>query len=135
VTRKIAKAAAEIAAGSSSELHLGNLEARRDWGYAGDYVRAMYLMLQAERPDDFVVATGESHSVREFCDLAFRRVGLDYRDYVREDVTLLRPVDISETRGDATKARRELGWVPRIAFDELVTMMVDAEVNALRCRL
>jgi GDPmannose 4,6-dehydratase len=129
VTRKIARAAARIAAGRSSELTLGNLDARRDWGFAGDYVRAMYLMVQAERPDDYVIATGESHSVREFCELAFDLVDLDYQRYVRVDELLLRPIDITETRGDATKARVELGWQPTVSFKELVAMMVSAEVR------
>ncbi|HEY5530025.1 MAG TPA: GDP-mannose 4,6-dehydratase [Thermoleophilia bacterium] len=131
VTRKIARAAAEIAAGRANEVVLGNLEARRDWGFAGDYVEAMYLMMQADTSDDYVIATGESHSVREFCHEAFAHVGLDYRDYVKQDADLLRPVDISETRGDASKARRRLGWEPQVAFAELVRMMVDKEVERI----
>lgn len=128
VTRKIARAAAAIAAGRAEEVVLGNLEARRDWGFAGDYVRAMHLMVQQDEPGDYVIATGESHSVREFCELAFAHVGLDYQDYVRQDASLFRPVDITETRGDASTARRVLGWEPRVSFSELVRMMVDAEV-------
>jgi GDPmannose 4,6-dehydratase len=131
VTRKIARAAAEIAAGQATELVLGNLEARRDWGFAGDYVRAMYLMVQADTSDDYVIATGESHSVREFCERAFAHVGLDYRDHVHQDPELFRPVDITETRGDASKAKHRLGWVPTVVFPELVRMMVDAEVERL----
>lgn len=131
VTRKIARAAAEIAGGRATEVVLGNLEARRDWGFAGDYVRAMYLMVQADVPDDYVIATGESHSVRDFCRLAFDRVGLDYRDHVRQDPGLLRPVDITETCGDASKARERLGWRPSTTFEELVAMMVDAEVERI----
>jgi GDPmannose 4,6-dehydratase len=131
LTRKVARAAAAIAAGLASEVTLGNLEARRDWGFAGDYVRAMYLMLQADAADDFVVATGESHSVREFCERAFGHVGLDYSRFVRHDPALLRPIDITETRGDASKAKRQLGWEPHVSFDELVRMMVDAEVGRL----
>lgn len=131
VTRKIARAAAAIAAGQESEVALGNLDARRDWGFAGDYVEAMYRMVQAHTPDDFVIATGESHSVREFCEEAFARVGLDYRIYVKQDRGLLRPVDITETRGDATKAREQLDWAPTVAFPELVRMMVDAEVERI----
>ena len=131
VTRKIARAAAAIAAGRQQELVLGNLEARRDWGFAGDYVRAMVLMLRADVAEDFVIATGQSHSVREFCELAFAHVDLDYREHVRHDDALLRPVDITETRGDAAKARRMLGWEPKVAFEELVRMMVDAEVARL----
>jgi GDPmannose 4,6-dehydratase len=127
VKRTIARAAARIAAGRASELTLGNLEARRDWGFAGDYVRAMYLMVQAERPDDYVIATCESHSVREFCELAFGLLDLDYQRCVRVDQQLLRPIDITETRGDATKARVELGWQPTVSFKELVAMMVSAE--------
>ena len=110
-------------------MTLGNLEARRDWGFAGDYVRAMYLMAQADEPDDYVIATGESHSVREFCELAFGHVGLDYERYVRIDERLLRPIDITETRGDASRARLALGWEPTVSFSELVTMMVAAEVD------
>jgi GDPmannose 4,6-dehydratase len=128
VTRKIAYTAALIAAGRADRLALGNLEARRDWGFAGDYVRAMYLMVQAPEPDDYVVATGQSHSVREFCELAFGRVGLDYREHVVQDPALYRPIDITETRGDASKARRTLGWEPLVTFEQLVAMMVDAEV-------
>ena len=128
VTRKIARAAARIAAGLADHVTLGNLDARRDWGFAGDYVRAMYLMAQADEPDDYVIATGESHSVREFCELAFGHVGLDYERYVRIDERLLRPIDITETRGDATRARLALGWEPTVTFGELVTMMVAAEV-------
>jgi len=129
VTRKIARAVAEIAVGRATELMLGNLEARRDWGFAGDYVEAMYLMMQADTSDDYVVATGESHSVREFCDEAFAHVGLDYRDYVKQDRDLFRPVDITETRGHAGKVRARLGWEPRVAFAELVRMMVDKEAE------
>jgi GDPmannose 4,6-dehydratase len=131
VTRKIARAAAEIAAGQANEVVLGNLEARRDWGFAGDYVEAMYLMMQADTSDDYVVATGESHSVREFCEEAFAHVGLDYRDCVRQDRDLFRPVDISETRGDAGKARGRLGWEPKATFCELVHMMVDKEIERI----
>jgi len=129
VTRKIVRAAARIAAGLDSEVTLGNLDARRDWGFAGDYVRAMYLMVQADKPDDYVIATGESHSVREFCELAFGRLGLDYEQYVRVDERFLRPIDITETRGDASKARRMLDWKPTVTFGELVAMMVDADVG------
>ena len=131
VTRKIVRAAARIAAGLESELTLGNLEARRDWGFAGDYVRAMYLMVQAATPGDYVIATGESHSVREFCELAFGRLDLDYERYVRVDERFLRPVDITETRGDAAKAESELEWKRTVSFGELVAMMVDAEVRSL----
>ena len=132
VTRKIARAAARVAAGLESEVTLGNLDARRDWGFAGDYVRGMHLIVQADEPDDFVIATGQSHSVREFCEQAFGRVGLDYERYVRVDERFLRPIDITETRGDASKARRVLGWEPRVGFEELVAMMVDSEVQRTR---
>ncbi len=132
VTRKIARAAARIAAGLETEVTLGNLDACRDWGFAGDYVRGMYLIVQADEPDDFVIATGQSHSVREFCEQAFRRVGLDYERHVRVDERFLRPIDITETRGDASKARRVLDWEPRVKFEELVAMMVDAEVARVR---
>jgi len=131
VTQKIARAAAEIAAGTRKELVLGNLDARRDWGFAGDYVEAMYLMVQAAESGDYVVATGESHSVRELCELAFGHVGLDYRPYVRQDPRFFRPTDITETKGDATKAREELGWTPKVGFRELVVMMVDSQVERL----
>ena len=132
VTRKIVRAAARIAAGLDSEVTLGNLDARRDWGFAGDYVRAMYLMVQADEPGDYVIATGQSHSVRDFCESAFTRVGLDYAPHVRVDERFLRPIDITETRGDASKAHRVLGWEPTVSFDELVGMMVDAEVERVR---
>ena len=111
---------------------LGNLEARRDWGYAGDYVEAMFLMVQADEPDDYIIATGQSHSVREFCERAFSRVGLDHRDFVHQDPVFFRPVDITETRGDATKARERLHWTPSVTFEQLVDMMVDAEVERMR---
>ena len=132
VTRKIARAAARIAAGLDDHLTLGNLNARRDWGFAGDYVRAMYLMVQADEPGDYVISTGQSHSVREFCESAFGRLGLDYAQYVRVDERFLRPVDITETRGDSAYAREALGWEPTVSFDELVGMMVDAEVERVR---
>jgi GDPmannose 4,6-dehydratase len=124
VTRKITHNVARIKLGLASELRLGNLEARRDWGYAPDYVRAMHLMLQQQESDDFVIATGETHSVREFCELAFAEVGLDYRDFVREDPQFYRPAEVDLLVGDAAKARRVLGWVPTCSFRELVSMMV-----------
>jgi GDPmannose 4,6-dehydratase len=132
VTRKIARAAARIAAGLDDHVTLGNLDARRDWGFAGDYVRAMYLILQADEPGDYVISTGESHSVREFCEAAFAHVGLEYEPHVRVDERFLRPVDITETRGDATRAREVLGWEPTVSFQQLVRMMVDAEVERAR---
>jgi GDPmannose 4,6-dehydratase len=132
VTRKIARAAARIAAGLDDHVMLGNMDARRDWGFAGDYVRAMYLMVQADQPGDYVVSTGESHSVRDFCERAFARVGLDYGDCVRVDERFLRPIDITETRGDASLARETLGWRPTVSFEQLVDMMVDSEVERVR---
>ena len=131
VTRKISRAVAAIAAGQQTELHLGNLEARRDWGYAGDYVDAMWRMLQQDTPDDYVIATGQAHSVAEFCDAAFSHVGLDYQDYVVIDPHFFRPADVEYLRGDATKARTQLGWTPATTFEQLVTMMVDADINLL----
>jgi len=131
VTRKVARAAAAIAAGRERTLTLGNLEARRDWGYAGDFVEGFWTMLQAAEPDDYVLATGQTHSVRELCDLAFRRVGLDYRDHVRSDPRHERPFDRHAPCGNAARAREKLGWRPRVGFPELVSMMVDAERTRL----
>jgi GDPmannose 4,6-dehydratase len=130
VTRKITKGLAEIVHGKATELRLGNLEARRDWGFAGDYVEAMWLILQHDRPDDFVIATGEAHSVREFCEVAFAHVGLDYEKYVVIDPALFRPAEVDYLLGDPEKAVRELSWKPRTSFEQLVTMMVDADVSA-----
>lgn len=130
VTRKIARAAARIAAGKQDRLYLGNLEARRDWGFAGDYVEAMWLMLQQDRPDDYVIATGETWSVKDFCERAFARVGLDWWKYVAHDERLNRPAEVDLLLGDADKARRALGWRPKVSFGDLVNLMVDAEVAA-----
>jgi GDPmannose 4,6-dehydratase len=132
VTRKITRAAARIASGIPETLYLGNLDARRDWGYAADYVEAMWLMLQEDEPDDYVIATGETHSVREFCERAFAHVGLDYRDHVEIDPRYYRPAEVDLLQGDASKARRALGWVPRVTFDGLVAGMMDAELQAMR---
>lgn len=132
VTRKIAKAAARIKAGLQSELFLGNLEAMRDWGHARDYVEGMWRMLQQDGPDDYVLATGETHSVREFAALAFDYVGLNYQDFVRHDQRYERPTEVDLLLGDASKAARVLGWKPAVTFDELVAEMVDSEVAALR---
>jgi len=132
VTRKVADGAARIKLGLAQELRLGNLEARRDWGFAGDYVEAMWRMLQQPTPEDYVVATGESHSVRELVEAAFGCVGLDWKQYVREDPSLLRPAEVEHLIGDSTKARRVLGWVPRVSFRELVEMMVRADLDRLR---
>ena len=129
VTRKITSKVAQIKSGLSNELLLGNLEAKRDWGHAKDYVRAMHMMVQRDLPDDYVVATGETHTVREFCELAFGEVGLDYRDYVRTDERLLRPAEVDLLVGDATKARRELGWESQYSFPELVSEMVQSDLN------
>jgi len=128
VTRKVTRAAARIRVGLQSQLHLGNLEARRDWGFAGDYVEAMWRMLQADAPDDYVVATGESHTVRELLDAAFARVGLDWHDHVQIDPRYFRPAEVDALCGDATKIRTQLGWVPRVRFAELVRMMVDSDL-------
>ncbi len=130
VTRKITSTVAQIKLGLASELRLGNLEAKRDWGHAMDYIRAMHLMLQQPQPDDYVVATGETHSVREFCELAFAEVGLDYRDYVKTDERYYRPAEVDLLIGDATKARQVLGWQPRYTFHELVKEMVAADLEA-----
>ncbi|MBI2932220.1 MAG: GDP-mannose 4,6-dehydratase [Planctomycetes bacterium] len=131
VTRKISHAVAQIKLGLAKELRLGNLDAERDWGYAGDYVRAMWMMLQQPKADDFVIATGESHSVRQFCEIAFSHVGLDWRKHVAVDETFLRPAEVEKLRGDSSKARRVLGWKPEASFDALVRMMVDADLK--RC--
>ena len=129
VTRKITAAAARIKLGHQSKLRLGNLDAQRDWGFAGDYVRAMWLMLNHDRPDDFVIATGVKHSVREFAECAFGRLGLDYREHVEVDPELYRPADVHTLCGDASKARRELGWTPEVSFQELAEQMVDADLE------
>ena len=129
--RKVSDGVARIALGLTDVLSLGNLEARRDWGFAGDYVRAMWQMLQRDEPQDYVVATGESHSCREFVELAFDHVGLDLDSHVRTDPHLLRPADVDHLVGDSSRARRELGWQPQIGFRELVTMMVDADIERL----
>jgi len=135
VTRKIANAVARIKLGLDREVRLGNLEAKRDWGFAGDYVRAMYLMLQQDTPDDFVVSTGETHSVREFCEVAFGHVGLDWEEFVVIDEAFYRPAEVDLLVGDAAKAREALGWKPEVGFQELVTMMVDADMDLLQGKL
>jgi GDPmannose 4,6-dehydratase len=132
VTRKISWHAAAIKLGLAQELRLGNLDAERDWGYAVDYVEAMWLMLQQERADDYVIATGEPHSVRECAEIAFARVGLEWRDHVVVDDAFKRPAEVDRLVGDASKAQRELGWTPRVAFRELIELMVDADLKLLR---
>lgn len=132
VTRKITHEAAKIKLGLAKDLYLGNLNTQRDWGFAGDYVCAMWRMLQQDKPDDYVIATGEAHTVREFCDLAFGRLGLDYRDYVHEDATSYRPSEPQPLVGSSAKARRDLDWEPKVSFRELVHMMVDADLRDLR---
>jgi GDPmannose 4,6-dehydratase len=131
VTRKITHGVARIKLGLSNELRLGNLEARRDWGFAGDYVEAMWMMLQQDQPDDFVVCTGNTHSVREFCEAAFGHVGLDYKDYVVQDPRFYRPAEVDLLVGDPRKSRRELNWQPRVTFEELIQMMVDEDLKYL----
>jgi len=132
VSRKVTDGVARIKLGLANELRLGNLEARRDWGFAGDYVEAMWRMLQQPVADDYVVATGESHSVRELVEAAFGCVDLDWRQYVREDPALLRPAEVDQLIGDASKARRVLGWAPRVSFRGLVKMMVEADLDRLK---
>ncbi|SNB69666.1 GDP-mannose 4,6-dehydratase [Thermoflexus hugenholtzii] len=132
VTRKITYTAAKIKLGLAHELRLGNLEARRDWGYAPDYVRAMWLMLQQDEPEDYVIATGETHSVREFVELAFDYLGLDWKKYVVVDPALYRPADVDLLVGDATKARTKLGWAPSVTFEQLVKIMVDADLELVK---
>jgi len=131
VTRKVTDGVARIKLGLASELRLGNLDARRDWGYAGDYVEAMWLMLQQDTPRDYVVGSGETHSVRELVELAFSHVGLDYRKYVVSDPKYIRPAEVDVLLADPAKARRELGWAPKVGFADLVTMMVDADLERL----
>src|SRR5919109_1272490 len=132
VTRKVTDAVARIAAGRARELRLGNLDAKRDWGFAGDYVQAMWLMLQQSRPHDYVVASGETHSVRELCEIAFGHAGLDWQKHVVVDPTLVRPAEVDLLIGDAAKARRVLGWAPKHSFRDLIEMMVDADVASAR---
>ena len=132
VTRKISDGVARIKLGLAKDLHLGNLESRRDWGFAGDYVKAMWLMVQQEAPDNFVVGTGETHSVREFCEIAFTHVGLDYNDFVVQDQRFYRPAEVDLLVADASKAGKVLGWEPRVTFKDLVTMMIEADLERLK---
>ncbi|PSB07246.1 GDP-mannose 4,6-dehydratase [filamentous cyanobacterium Phorm 46] len=131
VTRKITRAVARIVAGKQKKLYLGNLDSKRDWGYAKDYVRAMWLILQQDKPDDFVIATNETHSIKEFLDLAFNYVNLDWQKYVEFDERYLRPAEVELLIGDSTKARKQLNWEPSVTFEELVHLMVDADIKAL----
>jgi GDPmannose 4,6-dehydratase len=131
VTRKISHAVASIRKGLQKELRLGNLEAKRDWGFAGDYVRAMWLMLQQDTPDDYVVSTGETHSVRELIEVAFGHAGLDWQDYVKLDEKFLRPAEVDLLIGSPAKAKQKLGWTPSVDFVGLVRMMVDADLARL----
>lgn len=134
VTRKISDGVARIKLGLSKELRLGNLEAQRDWGFAGDYVEAMWRMLQQDTPDTYVIGTGETHSVREFCEIAFGHVGLDYRDFVVQDERFYRPAEVDLLISDPSKARAQLGWEPSVSFKQLVTMMVDADLERLKSK-
>jgi GDPmannose 4,6-dehydratase len=134
VTRKITDGAARIRLGLATELRLGNLDAQRDWGFAGDYVRAIWAMLQQDDPTDFVVATGVAHSVREVCEVAFGRLGLDYQRYVVVDSELHRPAEVDHLLGDASRARSILDWTPEVDFQSLIEMMVDADLARLKAR-
>ncbi|MGZ4853150.1 MAG: GDP-mannose 4,6-dehydratase [Halobacteriota archaeon] len=133
VTKKISDGVARIYCGQTTELRLGNIDVKRDWGFAADYVQAMWLMLQQGEPDDYVIATGESHSVKDFAALAFQRVGLNWRDYVTIDDRFKRPAEVPDLQGDASKARKKLGWAPHTSFEELVSVMVDADVEKYSC--
>lgn len=135
VTRKITKAVANIKAGLQDKLYLGNLDAKRDWGYAKEYVEAMWLMLQQDEPDDYVVATNETHTVQEFVEKAFEHVGLNWKDHVEFDERYMRPAEVDLLIGDATKAKEKLGWEPKVTFEELVKIMVDADVADIQAKL
>jgi GDPmannose 4,6-dehydratase len=135
VTRKITNGVARIKAGLANELRLGNLDTQRDWGYAGEYVEAMWKMLQQDEPADYVIGTGETHSVREFCDAAFRYVGLDHNDYVISDPVLFRPSEVDYLRADSSKAQREFNWSPCVNFEDLVEIMVDADMELMKCHI
>ena len=134
VSRRVSDGVARIKLGLAKELTLGNLDARRDWGFAGDYVRAMWLMLQQPKPDDFVIGTGRTHAVRELVDLAFRHVGLDWERYVKVDQALVRPAEVDILQADADKAKAALGWTPEVTFEQLIAMMVDADLQRLSPR-
>lgn len=132
VTRKVTDGASRIKMGLADKLALGNLDARRDWGYAGDYVRAMWMMLQHEKPDNFVIATGQSHTVGRLCEVAFAHLDLDYKDYVVTDPRFVRPAEVEELLGDASHARKTLGWEPEVSFEQMIEMMVDADMERLK---
>jgi GDPmannose 4,6-dehydratase len=129
VTRKITRAATRIKLGLQKKLYLGNLEAKRDWGFAGDFVESMWLILQQDEPDDFVIATGENHSVREFAEKVFHKLGLDYKEYVETDPRYFRPTEVDVLLGDSTKAQKLLGWKPKVNFDQLIDMMIEADLE------
>ena len=132
VTRKISHAVARIKCGLQDKLYLGNIEAKRDWGFAGDYIKAMWLMLQQDEADDYVISTDETHSVREFCELAFEHVGLNWKDYVQTDPSLVRPAEVDLLIGDSSKARKVLGWTPSLSFKDLVNLMVDEDLKRIQ---
>jgi GDPmannose 4,6-dehydratase len=132
VTRKVAFGAALVKVGMARDLRLGNLDAKRDWGFAGDYVRAMWLMLQQDQPDDYVVGTGQTHSVRELCQVAFGHLGLNYQDYIKTDSRFIRPADVDLLVSDSTKARADLSWEPQVPFEDLVVMMVESDLKQLQ---
>ena len=132
VTRKVTDGAARIKLGLANKLALGNLDAKRDWGYAGDYVRAMWLMFQHDKPDNFVIATGESHTVGKLCEIAFAHLDLDYKDYVVTDPRFVRPAEVEELLGDPSHARKTLGWEPEVSFKQMIEMMVDADMERLK---
>ncbi|MEN9577159.1 MAG: GDP-D-mannose dehydratase, NAD(P)-binding [Pseudomonadota bacterium] len=135
VTRKVTRAVAHIKHGVQEKLFMGNLDAKRDWGFAGDYVEGMWLMLQQDKPDDYVLATGETHSVRELLDVAFSHAGLDWKEHVEIDPAYFRPSEVDLLQGDASKARAALGWAPRVGFKELIEMMVDADIERVRAKI
>lgn len=135
VTRKVTDAVARIAMGVKDKLHLGNLDAKRDWGFAGDYVEAMWLMLQQEKPDDFVIATGKTHSIRELCSTAFRCVGLNWEDHVEVDPALIRPAEVDVLIGNPEKAYKKLGWQPKTNFEQLIEMMVEADLKRIKIEM
>jgi GDPmannose 4,6-dehydratase len=134
VTRKVTDGVAKIKLGLQKELRLGNLDARRDWGFAGDYVEAMWLMLQQDTPDDYVIATGETRTVKELVQIAFDRAGLDWEKYVKIDPAFIRPAEVDLLIGDPAKAKKQLGWEPKVSFEEMISMMVDSDIARLSSR-